>query len=95
MNELDRLQSWYAAQCDGQWEHQHGVEIGTLDNPGWRVEIDGLRGNLRSQEIDEQESPESWIKCSLANGMFKGYCSPSRLGRIIELFFAWIEDDSA
>ena len=31
------LQRWYVAQCDGEWEHAYGVEIGTLDNPGWSI----------------------------------------------------------
>jgi Immunity protein 53 len=37
---FDRLQVWYLAQCDGDWEHRHGVTIGTLDNPGWSLRID-------------------------------------------------------
>jgi hypothetical protein len=24
---LDRLQAWYADQCDGDWEHDEGIEI--------------------------------------------------------------------
>jgi hypothetical protein len=28
------LQDWHAGQCDGDWEHSYGVDIGTLDNPG-------------------------------------------------------------
>ncbi|GHB54781.1 hypothetical protein GCM10010331_48120 [Streptomyces xanthochromogenes] len=34
-NVLDRLQSWYSAQCNGDWEHEWGIKIDTLDNPGW------------------------------------------------------------
>ena len=26
------LEEWYKSQCDGDWEHLFGVEIGTLDN---------------------------------------------------------------
>jgi len=43
MKALSLLEKWYSAQCDGDWEHQYGVSIGTLDNPGWTLEID-LRG---------------------------------------------------
>ncbi|MFE2849501.1 Imm53 family immunity protein, partial [Streptomyces scopuliridis] len=32
---LDWLQNWYTQQCDGDWEHEWGVKIATLDNPGW------------------------------------------------------------
>jgi hypothetical protein len=24
--------NWYARQCDGDWAHQDGIEINTLDN---------------------------------------------------------------
>ncbi|MET9563851.1 Imm53 family immunity protein [Streptomyces tauricus] len=33
------MQNWYAQQCDGDWEHEWGVEIAMLDNPGWNVSI--------------------------------------------------------
>jgi hypothetical protein len=39
-DELARLRAWYSARCDGNWEHEHGVKIDTLDNPGWSVVID-------------------------------------------------------
>ena len=37
---LKALMEWYAAQCDGSWEHDYGIKIDTLDNPGWYLEID-------------------------------------------------------
>ena len=39
-NSIERLQAWYAGECDGDWEHSYGVKIGPLDNPGWLVQID-------------------------------------------------------
>lgn len=33
------LQGWYTAHCDGDWEHDEGIRIGTLDNPGWSLRI--------------------------------------------------------
>jgi hypothetical protein len=39
MDIIARLQNWYAAQCDGNWEHAWGIKIDTLDNPGWTVTI--------------------------------------------------------
>ena len=40
MDELQLLQEWYVAQCDGDWEHSYGVKIDTLDNPGWSLKVD-------------------------------------------------------
>jgi hypothetical protein len=45
---LELVQRWYAAHCDGEWEHQYGIKIETLDNPGWRVTID-----LTNTELQE------------------------------------------
>lgn len=39
-NYLSLLQEWYKSQCDGSWEHNFGVKIETLDNPGWYLLID-------------------------------------------------------
>jgi hypothetical protein len=44
-NVLVWLQGWYAAQCDGDWEHERGVKIETLDNPEWAIRID-LEGTV-------------------------------------------------
>ena len=38
---LKVLQQWYQSKCDGTWEHMYGVEIDTLDNPGWTVSLTG------------------------------------------------------
>jgi len=46
MNTVTGLQSWYQGNCDGDWEHQFGIQIETLDNPGWLVKIN-LEGTLQ------------------------------------------------
>ena len=39
MNAVSDLQKWYRSQCNGEWEHAEGISIGTLDNPGWSIEV--------------------------------------------------------
>jgi hypothetical protein len=39
MGLIEQIQGWYAAQCNGDWEHRYGVSIDTLDNPGWSVTL--------------------------------------------------------
>jgi hypothetical protein len=34
MNILAELQTWYRAQCNGEWEHVWGMTIQSTDNPG-------------------------------------------------------------
>ena len=37
---IDWLQSWYEKQCNSDWEHNYGIKIETLDNPGWSITVD-------------------------------------------------------
>lgn len=91
---LDTLQSWFAEQCDGEWEHQYGVKIETLDNPGWAVEIDLVGTNLSGfflKESIEERSETDWIRVSAADGSFKGSGGSRNLVEILERFLAWAE----
>jgi|SRR5450631_644166 len=96
MTELHELQQWYAKQCDGDWEHQYGVTIGTVDNPGWQVVID-LRGtglaevifNPISEGDDNQDPIESWLRCSVKGHIFTGAGDPFRLQQILRIFLDW------
>jgi hypothetical protein len=94
MSDLIWLQEWYRHQCDGHWEHQYGIKIDTLDNPGWQVKIDGLKFAPvpeRGLRLDEEISETSWIKCSLEGGVFLGYSDPEGLSRIVQTFRQWVQ----
>lgn len=83
------IQSWYAKQCNGEWEHQYGIKIDTLDNPGWSVEIDLAGTSLADLEIsDAQEvrSDDDWLSYSVSDGKFRGFGGPESLEGIIEKF---------
>lgn len=89
---LSALQTWYRDQCNGDWEHQHGIEIGTLDNPGWHVRIDlpVEYKNLRPFEETQCESgPDEWMRCRVIDGRFEGWGGPTMLEQIIESFLNW------
>ena len=34
------LQGWTKSQIDGDWEHELGISISMLDNPGWILSAD-------------------------------------------------------
>ena len=34
------LQDWTTSQIDGDWEHELGISISMLDNPGWILSAD-------------------------------------------------------
>jgi hypothetical protein len=93
-NYLDAVQSWYEAQCDGDWEHQYGVKIETIDNPGWAVKIDLAGTKLWGKplaETVEDRTETDWIRCSVSDGRFEGYGGPKNLADILERFIAFAE----
>ncbi len=88
MGLVEQIQAWYAAQCDGGWEHQYGVSIETLDNPGWCVMVD-LSGtsleNISFQTYQEDKGEEDWIFCEIS-----GRGDPFKLQTILEIFVSLI-----
>lgn len=92
MNNLDWLQAWYSSNCNGTWEHEYGIEISTLDNPGWTVTIDLVGVEKPPHAPLEHISdlgPNDWISCKLAEASFRGYGDPSKLDAIIGIFRQW------
>jgi hypothetical protein len=95
MNTLARLQTWYADHCGGGWEHRHGVEIGTLDNAGWRVRIDLAGTTLAERRFDEVcdlEHELEWIHCVVKDGRFEGTGGPHMLEEILQRFLQWASE---
>ena len=92
---LARLQNWYSSQCNGEWEHSHGVTIETIDNPGWTVEID-LKDtrweNVSFEDLDFERAPGDWVRCSKKDAHFKGNGDPSKLDLILNHFLTQVEN---
>ena len=97
---LTRLSEWYVKQCDGDWEHQSGIRIHTLDNPGWRITVD-LGGTKLADglypEVNEgtgrngQPDLPLWIACFVRDGKWNGAGDPSQLDRLLIEFLNWAE----
>ena len=94
---LSQLQEWYARQCDGDWEHQHGVKINTLDNPGWRVTIDLAGTDLEARQFEpierglEDDASRDWHSLSVKEKKFEGAGDPSKLAFILRTFLDWAD----
>lgn len=90
------LEHWYNGQCNGEWEHQYRIEIGSIDNPGWRVKINliGTRfAAVPNVEIKENyDSDSEWMICKVVAGTYEGAGGPLMLGPIIQTFRSWIEN---
>ncbi|MEU0690573.1 immunity 53 family protein [Streptomyces uncialis] len=89
---LDWLQNWYAQQCDGDWEHTWGVRIGTLDHPGWTVEIDLEDTDLEGREYARQDidrGTHDRVRTWTAGKTFHAACGPGNLTETLTLFRTW------
>jgi len=93
---LRRLQSWYQAQCDGDWEHSGGITIETLDNPGWKLEValadTALEKKAFAEVRRDYESEKDWLMCFLRDGKFMGACGPQKLEEMLQVFLDWAEE---
>lgn len=90
---LQRLQDWYKRHCDGDWEHQYGVRIDTLDNPGWSVEIDLHGTRPRGFEpLKVERSEEDWIQCRREGSKWLGFGGARNLDELLRTFLGWAAD---
>jgi hypothetical protein len=84
------LQQWYQAQCDGEWEHQKGVRIDTLDNPGWAVKADVMMSSPPDPlAIDRSE--HDWIRCEVKGARFEGFGGPGNLIELLNVLRSWVQ----
>jgi len=95
---LEELESWYYSNCNKDWEHQFGIKIDTLDNPGWRVEIDLEETKLEDisfEEVNNIEPELEWIVCKVENKKFTGVGGPKELNDILKVFISWAKLNNA
>lgn len=91
-NTLDKLQEWYMKQCNNDWEHEFGIKIDTIDNPGWVLTIDLIKTALQDKHfepIDRQIASNNWVQCEIKNQQFIGYGGPQNLKDIIDEFLSF------
>ena len=95
MTVLRQLQAWYSAQADGLWEHSYGVQIESLDNPGWKVTIDLAESPLSNKHfapMEQAQSERAWTHCKVESGQFVGVGGPEMLEQIIGVFTEWASE---
>lgn len=95
---LQQLQSWYRAQCNGDWEHSYGVKIDTLDNPGWSLAIDLTGTSLEEVPFSKVTKGviagditenQDWLVCEVREKTFTGAAGPNSLSVLIGMFLVW------
>jgi len=95
---LRALEDLYARQCNGVWEHSHGVKIESCDNPGWWVKIDLVGTELQARLFDpiaEQvdasgfQQSDRWLHCTIEDGVWHGAGDETKLSVILKTFLDW------
>ena len=98
MSTLERLQTWYASQCNGKWEHSSGITIQTCDNPGWWVKVNLANTSLMgrafteiAEGVDSQRNAHGphWLSCRVETETWHGAGDESKLEHILQTFLAW------
>jgi hypothetical protein len=94
MDQVSRLRNWYAAQCDGDWEHSYGIKIDTLDNPGWLLIVDLSDTDLQGKAFQaihrgDSEDDVDWLHCKVESGKFEAAGGVPNLPDMLEAFLAW------
>ncbi len=83
------LQRWYVSRCDGEWEHSYGVNIDTLDNPGWTVRIDVAGTPCAGMTLDwtkVERSEHDWVHWRVQEDRYEAACGPTNLSEAILAF---------
>jgi hypothetical protein len=87
------MENWYSSQCDGAWEHDCGIEIGTLDNPGWSLKVD-LAGTPKESappsETKIERSETDWIHYYVREGRFEAFGGAKNLQEMLGVFQDWM-----
>lgn len=94
MDNLIWLQDFYSRLCDGDWEHAYGLNIGNLDNPGWRIDFDVADTRLEAvafTPIKFERTEVDWVHCWVRDRKFVGRGGPHNLDELIRLFREWVE----
>jgi hypothetical protein len=94
MTTIERLQEWYRNQCNGEWEHQYGVRIDNLDNPGWEIEIDLTDTELETLSfvaLEIHRGEDDWIVCRIEESKFRGFGGSGNLDELLRVFLDWAD----
>jgi len=92
---IKAIMSWYRSQCNGDWEHQYGIKIDTLDNPGWCIEID-LR-NTKKEDVEFPEVTENyehetdWLITRKDGSVLRGSCGVGKLEDMLAICARWLD----
>ncbi len=94
MEILEWIQDWFKTNCDGSWEKAEVIQITTLDNPGWEVEIDISKTSIASMNLKwilNENGKQNWYGVKIENQKFTAAGDSGKLIFLLGLFRKMIE----
>lgn len=85
----DWLQQWAAEQVDGDWEHEMGITLAMLDNPGWDFNVDLVNYEKHLQDIPYvlvKDSSDDWLGYKIQNSYLNIVGDLGKLSCILAFF---------
>ena len=98
MNLIAWLENWYESNCDGDWEHTFGVNISTLDNPGWCVELnvtETIYQDIIFNEVIIERTDNDWVYCKKNDSTIDCMGGPKNLGEVLEILKKWMDENES
>ena len=92
------LINWYHKKCeDNQYRNcKSGIEISTIDNPGWYLRINLEKTALldrQFQKIEIDRSEHDWVRCFIKDEVLEGVGGPFNLLEVLQIFRLWVLKD--
>lgn len=87
------MQGWFTAQCSGDWEHDEGIRIETLDKPGWSLRTRLTHtawGQNRFSGPRLNAMSHDWVHAWVEGGAYNGVCGPTNLSEALFIFREWV-----
>lgn len=94
---LEWLMVWYRSMCDGDWEHQNGIRISTIDNPGWSLDVDLSNTYLAGISMPPkmiERSDSDWLFVEIEDDTFRARGGIENLSEMMDTFVAFVESHS-
>ena len=84
---IEGLLRWYAARCDGAWEHRYGFTIESCDNPGLQVTVDIATEPALRPEADRpltQEGDDPGVSMMIRDRKLVAFAAPGRERQMLD-----------
>ena len=96
MSILKWLEEWYESNCDGDWEHQFGLSLNTLDNPGWCLRLDlnyTLFEDVIFPEVLIDRSEYDWVRCIKKGSSIECTGGSKNLEEMLSIVKKWMDSN--